>query len=40
MKVPGELDAVDAWWRAANYLSVGEIFLLDNPLLAESSSGP
>jgi xylulose-5-phosphate/fructose-6-phosphate phosphoketolase len=24
---------VDAWWRAANYLSVGQIFLLDNPLL-------
>ena len=24
---------VDAWWRAANYLSVGQIYLLDNPLL-------
>src|SRR6185295_8077617 len=23
----------DAWWRAANYLSVGQIYLLDNPLL-------
>jgi xylulose-5-phosphate/fructose-6-phosphate phosphoketolase len=28
-----ELDAVDAYWRAANYLSVGQIYLLDNPLL-------
>ncbi len=27
------LDDVDAWWRAANYLSVGQIYLLDNPLL-------
>ena len=27
------LDALDAWWRAANYLSVGQIYLLDNPLL-------
>lgn len=26
---------VDAWWRAANYLSVGQIYLLDNPLLHE-----
>jgi phosphoketolase len=25
----------DAWWRAANYLSVGQIYLLDNPLLRE-----
>jgi xylulose-5-phosphate/fructose-6-phosphate phosphoketolase len=30
---PDELAAVDAWWRAANYLSVGQIYLLDNPLL-------
>src|ERR1700757_715993 len=30
-----ELDALDAWWRAANYLSVGQIYLLDNPLPAE-----
>ncbi len=28
-----ELDAVQRWWRAANYLSVGQIYLLDNPLL-------
>jgi xylulose-5-phosphate/fructose-6-phosphate phosphoketolase len=30
-----ELDRLDAWWRAANYLSVGQIYLLDNPLLTE-----
>jgi xylulose-5-phosphate/fructose-6-phosphate phosphoketolase len=30
---PHELRRVDAWWRAANYLSVGQIFLFDNPLL-------
>ncbi|PXY36550.1 phosphoketolase family protein [Prauserella flavalba] len=30
-----ELARVDAWWRAANYLSAGQIYLLDNPLLAE-----
>lgn len=29
------LHRIDAWWRAANYLSVGQIYLLDNPLLAE-----
>ncbi len=29
------LETVDAWWRAANYLSVGQIYLLDNPLLHE-----
>src|SRR5437879_3582607 len=28
-----ELDRIDAYWRAANYLSVGQIYLLDNPLL-------
>jgi xylulose-5-phosphate/fructose-6-phosphate phosphoketolase len=27
------LRAVDAWWRAANYLTLGQIYLLDNPLL-------
>ncbi len=26
---------IDKWWRAANYLSVGQIYLLDNPLLRE-----
>src|SRR4051794_9511026 len=30
-----ELAALDAWWRAANYLSVGQIYLMDNPLLRE-----
>jgi xylulose-5-phosphate/fructose-6-phosphate phosphoketolase len=35
---PGSLDReqlrlLDAWWRAANYLSVGQIYLMDNPLL-------
>jgi len=29
------IDALDGWWRAANYLSVGQIYLLDNPLLRE-----
>ncbi|WP_300617679.1 hypothetical protein, partial [uncultured Lactobacillus sp.] len=29
------LKSVDAWWRAANYLSVGQLFLLKNPLLKE-----
>ncbi|WP_219518859.1 phosphoketolase family protein [Nonomuraea ceibae] len=29
------MDHVDAYWRAANYLSVGQIYLLDNPLLSE-----
>ncbi len=30
-----ELAQLDAHWRAANYLSVGQIYLMDNPLLAE-----
>jgi xylulose-5-phosphate/fructose-6-phosphate phosphoketolase len=30
-----ELELIDAYWRAANYLSVGQIYLLDNPLLTE-----
>ncbi len=34
----GELRLVDAWWRAANYLSVGQIYLLDNPLLEKRLS--
>ena len=29
------LERIDRWWRAANYLSVGQIYLLDNPLLRE-----
>ena len=28
-----ELERTDAYWRAANYLSVGQIYLFDNPLL-------
>jgi xylulose-5-phosphate/fructose-6-phosphate phosphoketolase len=32
---PDELRLIDAYWRAANYLSVGQIYLLDNPLLKE-----
>ena len=31
----GELRLIEAWWRAANYLSVGQIYLVDNPLLRE-----
>jgi phosphoketolase len=30
---PELLRKMDAYWRAANYLSVGQIYLLDNPLL-------
>jgi xylulose-5-phosphate/fructose-6-phosphate phosphoketolase len=30
-----ELRLIDAWWRAANYLAVGMIYLRDNPLLEE-----
>jgi xylulose-5-phosphate/fructose-6-phosphate phosphoketolase len=30
-----ELRKIDAYWRAANYLSVGQIYLYDNPLLQE-----
>ncbi|MBD1592665.1 xylulose-5-phosphate/fructose-6-phosphate phosphoketolase [Pseudarthrobacter oxydans] len=30
-----ELELVDSWWRAANYLSVGQIYLRSNPLLRE-----
>jgi xylulose-5-phosphate/fructose-6-phosphate phosphoketolase len=32
---PDELAAIDAYWRAANYLSVGQIYLMGNPLLTE-----
>jgi xylulose-5-phosphate/fructose-6-phosphate phosphoketolase len=32
---PEELRAMDAYWRAANYLSVGQIYLYANPLLRE-----
>ncbi|HMD45293.1 MAG TPA: phosphoketolase family protein [Acidimicrobiales bacterium] len=32
---PDEVAGIDAYWRAANYVSVGQIYLMDNPLLAE-----
>src|SRR5438067_305047 len=40
VEAPGSLSAdelrkIDAYWRAANYLSVGQIYLYDNPLLKE-----
>ena len=35
----GELQVINAWWRAANYLSVGQIYLLANPLLREPLRG-
>ena len=34
---PEELRKVHAYWRAANYLSVGQIYLYANPLLREPS---
>jgi xylulose-5-phosphate/fructose-6-phosphate phosphoketolase len=34
------LDRIDAYWRAANYLAVGQIYLLDNPLLREPLRPP
>lgn len=30
---PDDAAAVDAWWRAANYLAVGQIYLMGNALL-------
>jgi xylulose-5-phosphate/fructose-6-phosphate phosphoketolase len=32
---PDQLRQMDAWWRAANYLGVGQIYLITNPLLTE-----
>ena len=32
---PEQLQRLDAYWRAANYLCVGQIYLRDNPLLRE-----
>ncbi|WP_430695003.1 phosphoketolase family protein [Mesorhizobium montanum] len=32
------MELMHAWWRAANYLSVGQVYLLDNPLLREPLS--
>ena len=33
-----ELTGIDAYWRAANYLSVGQIYLCENPLLQKPLS--
>jgi xylulose-5-phosphate/fructose-6-phosphate phosphoketolase len=33
-----EIAAVDAWWRANNYLTIGQIYLQSNPLLRETLS--
>ena len=33
--MPEEFRLLDAYWRAANYLSVGQVYLMDNPLLRE-----
>jgi xylulose-5-phosphate/fructose-6-phosphate phosphoketolase len=38
MTEQGDFALLDAWWRAANYLSVGQIYLMDNPLLREKLS--
>jgi phosphoketolase len=39
--IDAEARTLDSYWRAANYLSVGQIYLLDNPLLTEGpDSGP
>jgi xylulose-5-phosphate/fructose-6-phosphate phosphoketolase len=35
---PEEFSFLDAWWRAANYISAGQIYLMDNPLLREPLS--
>jgi xylulose-5-phosphate/fructose-6-phosphate phosphoketolase len=34
----GELAALDAWWRACNYLTIGQIYLKDNALLGRALS--
>jgi xylulose-5-phosphate/fructose-6-phosphate phosphoketolase len=36
--MPDDFSLVDAYWRAANYLSVGQIYLLDNPFMREPLS--
>ncbi|WP_330180144.1 phosphoketolase family protein [Nocardia sp. NBC_01503] len=35
LRAQPDLHDLDAWWRAANYLSVGQLYLTDNPLLTE-----
>ena len=37
---PAQLKQVDAWWRASNYLSACQLYLLDNPLLKRPLAGP
>ena len=37
---PDRLRLLDAWWRAANYLSVGQIYLLDQPAAARAAASP
>ena len=32
---PELLQKMDAWWRAANYLNIGQIYLMANPLMKE-----
>jgi xylulose-5-phosphate/fructose-6-phosphate phosphoketolase len=32
---PKDLDLIDAYWRASNYLTIGQIYLMENPLLRE-----
>ena len=32
-----EIAAIDAWWRANNYLTIGQIYLQDNPLLRRAA---
>src|SRR5437868_11011250 len=34
-EVAAEIREIDAYWRAANYLTIGQIYLLDNPLLRQ-----
>jgi nucleotide-binding universal stress UspA family protein len=34
--VPAEIGDLDAWWRAADYLAAGQIYLLDNPLRTDT----
>jgi len=36
--VRADLERIDAWWRAANYISVGQIYLLDNRWRSSTSS--
>ena len=35
MSLSEELHLIDRYWRAANYLSVGQLYLYDNPMLRE-----